>query len=64
VRTPGRMPKSLGLIQRAYVRFAGGRSNPARVLSIEGDPGWIHSEMFAIDAKTEGHPSMETMEGP
>ena len=55
---------NLGLIQRAYVRFAGGHSNPVRVLTIVGGPKWIHSEFFAIDANAEGHPSMETMEGP
>lgn len=55
---------STGHIQRAYVRFAGGHSNPVRVLQIEGGPKWIHSEEFEIDAKAEGHPSLEMMEGP
>lgn len=55
---------SLGHIQRAYVRFAGGHSNPVRVLPIEGGPKWIHTEEFEIDARAEGHPSVEMMEGP
>jgi uncharacterized protein (TIGR03435 family) len=55
---------NLGLIQRAYVRFAGGHANPMGVLAIKGGPGWIHSDMYKIDAKSEGHPSMEMMQGP
>ena len=54
----------LGLIQRAYVRYAGGTVNPTRVLRIEGGPDWIHSEMFEIDARSDGHPSTLMMEGP
>jgi uncharacterized protein (TIGR03435 family) len=53
-----------GLIQRAYNRFVGGHSNPFSVIAIEGGPDWIHSETFEIDAKSDGHPSMEMMEGP
>lgn len=53
-----------GMIQRAYVRYAGGTLNPTRVLHIEGGPNWIHSEMFQIDAKSDGHPSVTMMEGP
>lgn len=55
---------NLGLIQRAYVRFAGGHANPLGVLAIKGGPAWIHSEMYQIDARAEGHPSRETMLGP
>jgi uncharacterized protein (TIGR03435 family) len=54
----------LGFIQRAYVRFAGGHSNPVRVLNVEGGPKWIHSEAFVIEAKAEGGPSIAMMEGP
>jgi uncharacterized protein (TIGR03435 family) len=49
---------------RAYVRFAEAHANPVKVLTIEGGPKWIHSEMFRIDAKAEGHPSREMIEGP
>jgi bla regulator protein blaR1 len=55
---------NLGLIQLAYVRFRGGHDNPLRILQIEGGPKWIRSEMFAIDAKAESHPSVAMMQGP
>jgi uncharacterized protein (TIGR03435 family) len=55
---------SLGLIQRAYVRFAGGHTNPLGVLPIKGGPAWIHSQMYRIEAKAEGHPTLEMMQGP
>jgi len=55
---------NVGFIQRAYVRFAGGHANPMGVLPIKGGPAWIHSEMYKIDAKAEGHPNMEMMQGP
>ncbi len=55
---------NLGLIQRAYVRNAGGHTNPLGVLAIKGGPDWIHSEMYEINARAEGHPSIQMMEGP
>lgn len=55
---------NLGLIQRAYVRFAGGHRNPFGVLAIQGGPAWIHSEAYRIDARAEGHASQEMMQGP
>ena len=55
---------NVGLIQRAYVRFAGGHPNPMGVLAIKGGPAWIRSEMYRIDARAEGRPSMEMMQGP
>jgi bla regulator protein blaR1 len=71
--TPGRVStgcapladaRSLGLIQRAYVRFAGGHANPLVIVPIEGGPAWIHSEFYEINAKADGRPSQEMMEGP
>ena len=53
-----------GLIQRAYNRYAGGQMNSFRIVPIEGGPDWIHSEMFEIDARSDGHPSILMMEGP
>jgi uncharacterized protein (TIGR03435 family) len=53
-----------GLIQVAYNRYAGGHVNSFRVIPIEGGPDWIHSEMFEIDAKSDGHPSILMMQGP
>jgi len=55
---------NLGLVQRAYVRFAGGHTNPIGILPIKGGPPWIHSVMFDINAKAEGNPSREMMQGP
>jgi uncharacterized protein (TIGR03435 family) len=55
---------SLGLIQGAYVRFAGGHTNPLGVLPIKGGPAWVHSELYEINARAEGAPSMEMMQGP
>ena len=54
----------LGLIQGAYVRFAGGRANPMGVVPIVGGPNWIHTDAYSIQANAEGHPSEETMQGP
>ena len=54
----------LGLIQRAYVRFANGRPNSFGVLPIRGGPPWIRSEMFLIQAKADGAPTPAMMQGP
>jgi uncharacterized protein (TIGR03435 family) len=53
-----------GLIQVAYNRYASGQLTSYGVIPIEGGPGWIHSERFEIDAESEGHPSIQMMEGP
>jgi uncharacterized protein (TIGR03435 family) len=53
-----------GLIQQAYNRYADGRLTSTRIIPIEGAPDWIHSESFAIDAKSEGAPSILMMLGP
>jgi uncharacterized protein (TIGR03435 family) len=53
-----------GLIQVAYNRYASGRMTAYGVIPIEGGPDWIHSEAFEIDAKSDGHPSFQMMEGP
>ncbi len=56
-----------GLIQRAYVRYAGGRYHPFGphgLLPIEGAPAWVHSEFFAIEAKAATPETPEMMQGP
>src|SRR5206468_8007469 len=55
---------NLGLIQRAYIRFAGGHTNPLGILAINGGPRWIHSQLSEIDARAEGHSTREMMQGP
>jgi bla regulator protein BlaR1 len=55
---------SLGLIQRAYVRFAGGNTNPFRIVAIQGGPEWVRTEQFTITAKADGEPSPQLMQGP
>src|ERR1039457_6890441 len=53
-----------GLIQQAYNRYADGHLTSAKIIPIEGGPDWIHSETFEIDAKSDGHPSIQMMLGP
>jgi uncharacterized protein (TIGR03435 family) len=53
-----------GLIQVAYNRYASGQLTSVKMIPIEGGPDWIHSERFAIDAKSDGHPSILMMQGP
>lgn len=59
------------LIQWAYVRYADGQ--PARAGNfpmpiprepIEGEPSWLTSETFTIDAKPESPQTLEMMRGP
>jgi uncharacterized protein (TIGR03435 family) len=53
-----------GLIQVAYNRYASGQMTAYGVIPIEGGPDWIHSETFEINATSDGHPSIQMMEGP
>ena len=53
-----------GLIQQAYNRYASGQLTSAKIIPIEGAPDWIHSETFAIDARSDAHPGIVMMLGP
>jgi uncharacterized protein (TIGR03435 family) len=53
-----------GLIQQAYNRYADGQFTSGTIIPIEGGPEWIHSETFEINAKSDGHPSIQMMLGP
>lgn len=73
VSSPGRLhigcgvlanTDNTGLIQVAYNRYASGRLTSYGVIPIEGAPDWVHSESFEIDAKSDGQPSVQMMEGP
>jgi uncharacterized protein (TIGR03435 family) len=55
---------NVGMIQRAYNRYASGRLTSTTVVAIEGGPDWIHSERFKIEATSNGQPSILMMEGP
>ena len=54
---------NFGVIQKAYVAFAGGKLNQ-ELLSIQGGPNWIREETYEITAVTKGNPGAAMMEGP
>lgn len=53
-----------GLLQVAYNRYASGQLTSYAVIPIEGGPDWVHSQSFQIDAKSDGTPGIQMMEGP
>lgn len=56
---------STGLIERAYVRFSGGLPHfEVGIIPIAAAPDWIHTELFEIEARSDGNPSPGLMQGP
>jgi uncharacterized protein (TIGR03435 family) len=51
-------------IQDAYVRSAAEVLKHPASVSISGGPGWINSDLYSIEAKAEGRPIGQIMEGP
>jgi uncharacterized protein (TIGR03435 family) len=66
--SPGRLTRTCqslaGLINAAYVLFAGDRLDRWSRMPISGGPNWINSERYDINAKADGNPSQEMMQGP
>ena len=69
-QSPGRFTincrTAMDLIRQSYITFAnGGILNiPAHAPPIEKGPAWINTDLYTIDAKTEGTPNQGTMFGP
>jgi len=73
-RPPGRLHVNCqtvkDLIRDAYDLLANGRmwrgmiTRNSRTVPIEGEPGWVNSERYYIDAKAEGPQAQEMMRGP
>ncbi len=51
-------------IRDAYVRSAAETLKRSESVSISGGPGWINNDLYSIEAKAEGRPKGQIMEGP
>jgi uncharacterized protein (TIGR03435 family) len=67
--SPGRLsvhclPLKIIIVQ-AYLSYRDGRFNPlGRLVPIEGVKDWLQSDLYTIEAKADGTPTEETMQGP
>lgn len=55
---------AIDLIRFAHVQYANGDRTPPSRVPIEGGPAWIRSDRYRINAKAEGEPAQEMMQGP
>ena len=57
--------QSLGLIQRAYVRFgANGGVNWPSIVPVKGQPAWFTNDLFEITGVADPGTTEETLQGP
>jgi uncharacterized protein (TIGR03435 family) len=65
---PGRLNvvclSAMFMIRSAYITFANPIIKPSGSIPISGGPAWINSDQYSIDAKTEGRPTSQMIEGP
>jgi uncharacterized protein (TIGR03435 family) len=52
------------LMTWAYVSWANGHFNPFASVPLEGEPSWIDSEQYEINAKAEAPQNRQTLNGP
>jgi uncharacterized protein (TIGR03435 family) len=66
--TPGKLNVTclpvMSLIQMAYVSRANAIFKPIDSVPISGGPAWLTSDRYTIQAKAEGNPDTQMMEGP